>query len=329
MDRIDTQYRIIEAGAGWTDRSARGRLKFEGRDARAFLQALVTNDLDAIELGQGVDAAYLTPQGRMIAMLRIFRRDADLLVEVAPGQAAGLTTRFDQLIFAEQVNVIDVSGATAQLAVIGGNAADVVARAFGGDAGALASRRALAHVSSGDALIARTDDSGLPAFDVFVPAAARESSVKSLEAAGAVAVDDALVDALRIDAARPAFGVDMTEDTIPLEAGLLERAISTTKGCYVGQEVIVRVLHRGGGRVARRLVQLAFGRDAAVVPPAGTSLFAGGQETGRVTSAAISPRTRRVVALGYVHRDVATIGASVAVHTSDGEHMAEITRFAG
>lgn len=329
MTRIDTQYRIIEAGAGWTDKSARGRLKFDGRDARAFLQALVTNDLDAIAPGQGIDAAYLTPQGRMIAMLRIFLRAADLIAEVAPGQAGALATRFDQLIFAEQVSVADVSDATAQLVVVGAKAADVVARAFGGDAAALASLPALGHMDAGDVLIARTDDGALPAFDVIVPMAARDGSVASLEAAGAIAIDADLVDALRIEAARPAFGVDMTEETIPLEAGLLERAISTTKGCYVGQEVIVRVLHRGGGRVARRLVQLGFGPDASVVPSAGTPLFAGGHETGRVTSSTVSPRTGRVVALGYVHRDAATVGASVVAQTSDGERSAEITKLAG
>ncbi len=222
-----------------------------------------------------------------------------------------------------------MSATTAQLVVIGAKAADVVSRAFGGEALAIASLPPLAHVNVGDTLIARTDDVALPAFEVFVPSAARDASVASLESAGAAAIDEALVDALRIDAARPAFGVDMTEETIPLEAGLLERAISTTKGCYVGQEVIVRVLHRGGGRVARRLVQLEFGPDASGAPAEGTALFADGHETGRVTSAAFSPRTGRVVALGYVHRDVAAIGNAVVAHTNDGERAATIARLAG
>ena len=123
MERIANQYRIIAAGAGWIDRSARGRLKFAGKDARAFLQALVTNDLDAIAAGSGIDAAYLTPQGRMIAMLRILVSASDLLVEAAPGQAADLATRFDQLIFTEQVTVSDITDATAVLDVVGSDAA--------------------------------------------------------------------------------------------------------------------------------------------------------------------------------------------------------------
>ena len=94
----------------------------------------------------------------------------------------------------------------------------------------------------------------------------------------------------------------MNEDTIPLEAGLLERAISTTKGCYVGQEIIIRVLHRGGGRVARRLVRVELDPSVTAPPSPGSPLIEGGNEAGVVTSAAISPSTGRVVALGYIKR---------------------------
>jgi folate-binding protein YgfZ len=104
----------------------------------------------------------------------------------------------------------------------------------------------------------------------------------------------------------------MGEDTIPLEAGIEDRAISLTKGCYVGQEVIIRVLHRGHGRVARKLVRLAFGEGAAL-PSRGQKVVGGGKEIGEITSAAISPSTGMPVALGYVHRDFATAGTPVAV----------------
>jgi folate-binding protein YgfZ len=103
----------------------------------------------------------------------------------------------------------------------------------------------------------------------------------------------------------------MTEDTIPLEAGIEDRAISLTKGCYVGQEIIIRVLHRGHGRVARKLVRLAVsGTD---VPARGDRITGGGKDIGEITSAAISPSTGQPVALGYVHRDFATAGAAVEI----------------
>ena len=114
---------------------------------------------------------------------------------------------------------------------------------------------------------------------------------------------------LRVEAGHAEWGVDMNADTIPLEAGLLDRAISTGKGCYVGQEVIIRVLHRGGGRVAKKLVRLRFaGRD---VPAAGTPLSVDGREIGRVTSAVWSPRESAAIGLGYVHRDFAETGEEV------------------
>ena len=106
----------------------------------------------------------------------------------------------------------------------------------------------------------------------------------------------------------------MTDETIPLEAGLLDRAISTTKGCYVGQEMIIRVLHRGGGRVARRLVRLEFDASATEPPGAGRrSLVGDGATSARSTSVAFSPARDRVVALGYVHRDVAEAGRRVII----------------
>src|SRR5690606_7615941 len=106
---------------------------------------------------------------------------------------------------------------------------------------------------------------------------------------------------------------------IPLEAGLLERAISTTKGCYVGQEIVIRILHRGGGRVARRLVILVFEADVTQAPPAGGALAAEGMtgsSAGQLTSVAFSPVRERFVALGYLQRDVAEVGRRVSVAES-------------
>jgi folate-binding protein YgfZ len=104
----------------------------------------------------------------------------------------------------------------------------------------------------------------------------------------------------------------MDTDTIPLEAGIDDRAISRTKGCYVGQEVIVRVMDRGHGRVARRLIGLAFD-PAAAVPAPGAHVSSGDREIGRVTSAVWSPALARPIALGYVHRDFVEPGTIVSV----------------
>jgi folate-binding protein YgfZ len=118
---------------------------------------------------------------------------------------------------------------------------------------------------------------------------------------------------IRIERGVPRFLADMDEDTIPLEAGIEDRAISFTKGCYVGQEVIVRVTTRGGGRVAKKLVRWIADADAEVVPLREARIFSFDKDIGRVTSAAFSPSINRVVGLGYVHRDFTTHGSDITV----------------
>ena len=304
-------YEQATRGAGWLDRRDRGRLRFNGRDVSKFLHALVSHDVESLRDGEGRYATYLTPQGRMIADLRIHHLGRHFLADVAPGKAAALATRFDLAVFAEDVQVIDVSTSVAQLAVVGPTAAAVLARAFGSDEAAIAALPVLHHLAAGDRIIVRTDDTNLPSYDVFLPATLYADTESRLIAAGAMEMSAGTFDALRIEAGRPAFGIDMTEETIPLEAGLLDRAISMTKGCYVGQEVIVRVLHRGGGRVAKRLVVLTFEDDSTAPPPAGTPIAIDGRDVGRVTSAAFSSGRGAVVALGYLQRDAAEIGRRV------------------
>src|SRR5262249_43362818 len=127
---------------------------------------------------------------------------------------------------------------------------------------------------------------------------------------GAERLESVTDETLRIEGGIPAFHRDMDEETIPLEAGIESRAISFTKGCYVGQEVVIRVLHRGHGRVARRLVGLTFDGDHAPAP--GTAITSGDREVGRVTSSAVSPALHTPIALAYLHRDFVEPGTRLA-----------------
>jgi len=302
------QYRTIASGTGWLDASARGRLRFEGPDAASFLHALVTNDVAGVPPGRGVYAAWLTPQGRMITDLRLLRDAERVAAEVPDGLAPALATRFDQLIFAEKVAVFDDTAATRMVMVLGGLAAEVVASVAGVAAVDVSALPVLGHLTAGGIRVVRTDDVALPNFAIWMPADRWDATIDALAHGGAVETPAELYEALRVEAGRPRFGVDLTTDTIPLEAGLLERAISTSKGCYVGQEVIVRILHRGGGRVVRQLVQLAADAGETAVPAVGTAVLDQGREVGAITSASFGPASERVVALGYVHRDSAVVG---------------------
>ncbi len=328
---IADQYRTIATGAGWVDRSSRGRLRFEGRDVLSFLHAIVTNQVEGLERGAGIYAALLTPQGRMVSDLRVYQRGTFVLVDVPPGLGSALASRFDLAVFAEDVRVHDASADWTQIGVAGTDAGRLIAAALGGEAAALATLRPLGQVDlpgMGEGFVVRTDDAVLPTFDVIVPVAWRADVLARLTGSGAVAMSDEIAHILRIEAARPAFGIDMTDETIPLEAGLLDRAISTSKGCYVGQEVIVRVLHRGGGRVVKRLVSIALDGGPDDVPAAGCVLTVDGRDVGRITSAGFSPGRGRIVALAYVHRDHAEVGRLVET-AAPGCRPGAITAFAG
>lgn len=313
---MTNQYRTIVDGAGWIETPPQGLLRFAGPDAASFLHALVTNDVEGVSVGRGVHAAWLTPQGRMITDLRLLRDDTGVRAIVPAELAPALQARFDQLIFSEDVRVTDESAAWASATCVGGRAADAVAGVTGAPADILRDLPINGHVTHDGTLIVRTDETALPTFRV---------SGRVFSTAPKKTLPETFFHALRIDAGRPLFGVDMTTETIPLEAGLLDRAISQTKGCYVGQEVIVRILHRGGGRVVKHLMKLE-GAEGVEVPPAGATLSADGRDVGVVTSAAESPSTGRPIALGYVHRDSAAVGASLTLST--GQTMT-ITAFAG
>jgi folate-binding protein YgfZ len=328
MVDLSEEYRNVSNGAGWRQDRARGRLRIAGRDAGSFLHALVTADVLAVPSEGGVYAAYLTPLGRMISDVALYRHGDSWLADLPPGLAAPLLARFDAMIFTEDVRVADASDSTGLLSVVGLSAAEVVGRALGVDAARLTALPVRATVRVGDLIVARTDGAAVPTFDLILPAEQVAAVATQLGRAGAIEMSAELAEVFRIEAGRPAFGVDMHADTIPLEAGLLERAISLTKGCYVGQEVIIRVLHRGGGRVAKRLMRLeAEGTDDSITP--GSVIVAHDREVGRVTSAARSPSRGRAVALGYVHRDAALEGQAVLIRTPGGETKAVIVGPAG
>jgi len=144
------------------------------------------------------------------------------------------------------------------------------------------------------------------------------------EFAGLLEINLDTFEVIRIERGVPRFLADMSDDTIPLEAGIEDRAISFTKGCYVGQEVIVRVTHRGGGRVAKKLVKWIADPGADIVPLPDSRVFSFDKDIGRVTSAAFSPNVNRVVGLGYVHRDFTERGTDVTVMWNDSRIKAVV-----
>jgi folate-binding protein YgfZ len=259
----------------------------------------------------------------MISDMRVFELGDAILLDLEGAVAATVRDRLSQFIFAEDVEVRDLTGSTAQVGLYGPQASPVLATALRAVAGsdepaptadrlegmAVQANARWSHAGAPVYLL-RSDDVGVAGFDLIVESSHRTGVVAALRAAGAVDVDGQTAETTRIEAGRPRFGIDMTEDTIPLEAGIEDRAISRTKGCYVGQEIVIRVLDRGHGRVARRLVGLKF--SSSEVPSRGAVIRTGDRDIGHVTSSTFSPLLDAAVALGYVHRDFANPGTAVA-----------------
>ena len=314
-------YAAARQRAGLVDRGDRARIVVSGADRASFLQGLLTNDVAALKPGEGCYSAYLTAQGRMIADLFVYELGDVMLLTLHRDVKDAVMTKLDQVIFSEDVQLGDVTDTFAEVGVVGPQAASMVAQALGVSSAPLDALREHANVRMsselGTAIVTRAIDTGEPGFDVYVESARGSELKASLIAAGAVEVDPATADAIRIEAGVPLFHRDMDEETIPLEAGIESRAISFSKGCYVGQEVIIRVLHRGHGRVARKLVGLRMEGDR--VPDVGATIRAADRDIGEVTSSTRSPALHVPIALGYVHRDFVEPGTKMTVDGATAE----------
>jgi tRNA-modifying protein YgfZ len=309
-------YDAARRQSAFVDRSARGRIVVSGADRAQYLQGLLTNDIVALQAGHGCYAAYLTAHGRMITDLYLYELGDVLLLTLEGDVKDAVLAKFDQFIFSEDVQLGDVTDAFAQVAIVGPDAARVLSTLLTDVPAQVLSAlpehgnlRATWH--GGPAIVTRASDAGEAGFDLFVARAEFEALTSALAAAGAVALDEAAADVLRIEAGVPRFHRDMDEETLPLEAGIESRAISFTKGCYVGQEVVIRVLHRGHGRVVKKLVGLRLASGSP--PESGAVVMSSAREAGHVTSSVMSPALGRAIALAYVHRDFIEAGTALTV----------------
>jgi folate-binding protein YgfZ len=329
-----TSHDALRNGALLVGHGESGVVRVTGADRATWLQGLLTNDVEALGPGRGCYAAWLTPQGRMLTDAVVLAEDDSLTVELPGPIVEPLFRQLNEAVFAEDVRLADESGGWRALGVYGDRAAEVIARSLVGsrpsthvlDAARLTGWTELEHAALPHlGRLLRVGTYGVPGYLLRVPVDQADLWTSRLRLAGATLATVEAIEYARIETGRPRFLVDMDADTIPLEAGIEARAISFTKGCYVGQEVIVRVVHRGGGRVARKLVGLAI--DGPDVPLARAAVKAEKGEIGRVTSAAWSPRLLRTVALAYVHRDYVTPGSQVTVHCNGADVVATVKAF--
>jgi folate-binding protein YgfZ len=318
------EYLAARTGAGLVDLGARARIVVRGADRKPFLHALLTNDIALLAAGGGCYAALLTPQGRMIADMNVFELGDVMLVEARREVKDALLQQFDQLIFTEDVQLGDVSDAWSCVGVYGPRSAAIAGGVLGTELAAFVPFQNARLSHDGELVVtARRDAMGLTGFLMFAAGSVMPGLARALSGEGAVVLPAEVVEALRIEAGEPAFLVDMGDDTIPTEAGIDAMAVSYLKGCFPGQEVLVRIRDRGHGKVVRKLVGLTISGGAP--PSAGSKIVGGEKEIGHVTSAVVSPALGTAIALGYVHRDFVEPGTPVAVVIRDTRVHATVT----
>lgn len=275
-------------GAGLIDLSAlRGRIRVSGSEAVTFLNGLITNDIKNATEKSWLPAVFPTVQGRLIGAVRILKLDDGFLIDTEAASHDAVVKTISRFTMAGDFRVSDISSEMALLTVQGKRAADVI--------------------EGIDAIAVRATHTGEDGFDLLINANDVASVTENLIAAGAQPVSADVFEMLRIEAGIPRHGQDMDETNIVLEANL-DDAISYTKGCYLGQEIIIRIKHRG--HVAKRLTGLRLHEP---VDNGETITSAEGKEIGRVTSATYSPELENPIALGYVRHEYLAPGTTVKV----------------
>ncbi|MBI5774035.1 MAG: aminomethyl transferase family protein [Verrucomicrobia bacterium] len=325
---VPAEHAALRTAAGVVDLSARGRLCLLGVDRQKFLNGQVTNNVKDLRPGQGCYAALVSAKGKMHSDLNISRLADELLLDFEPGYTDAVTQRLEKFIIADDVQIVDAAPHYGLLSVQGPRAAEAV-----GQLGLGIHLPEKSHDSAtlkdatlGEIYLMNLPRLGSAGFDLFVPTASLGAVADKLVAAvkqigGRACGWDAL-EIARVEAGLPRFGADMDETTLPPEAGLEARAISYTKGCYIGQEVIARI--RTYGQVAKSLQSLRLADNLAALPVKGDKLFRDGKEIGFITSAVFSPALKANLALGYVRRECNAVGTELILHGAVGESVARI-----
>jgi folate-binding protein YgfZ len=300
---LQIECRAVRESIGLLDRSARGRLVLTGSDRFSWLQGMVSNDVRLLEAGvPRIQACILNATGHMLAEAAIVRRSDSLLLDLDRAVAERILRLLDDYIITEDVEIVDQSDFLACLSVQGPQAKEGWVRALAGE----------------DALVVPADRTGEGGFDLYVKAVDAPALREKLAGAGAIPVGEEAAEALRVEAGIPAWGAELDESVIPLEANLEATHICYQKGCYVGQEIIARIHSRG--HTNRALTGLLL--EGEMMPVKGDAIYPAEGETekeaGRITSAVRSLSLGRGIALGFVRHERRAPGTGLSiVHEGD------------
>src|SRR5438874_5437584 len=312
------EYTAARSTVALIDLAHRGLVQFTGPDRLSFLQGMLSNDLRVLKPFDGQYATILTQQGKVVADVRVLCSLNSFYLDCWENLKEKVVEHLNRYLVADDVEIADRSEEYTCISLQGPNS-ELLLRTLVANAElpARAKQHAMIDVNGAAVCMVREDRYRLPGFDLIVPLANISNIAEQLTSAGkqyaAAWVGEQAQNILRIEAGIPRYGVDFTEDNLLLETGLND-AVSFTKGCYLGQEVIERI--RSRGHVNKKLV--GFLLDGQGPARASALIYASDKEVGNVTSSVWSPGLGRPIALGYVHREFWVVGIKLFIkHDGD------------
>jgi len=330
---VDDEYRAARESVVVADRSYRACIRVTGRDRLSFLQNMLSNDVKRLQTGEGVWATLLTRKGTVISDLVVYQLGDALLLEMEPEGLSPSMESLSRYLVSEDVTLADVTGEEALFSVEGPKATKLLSQILVDASESRLAELGMYHfISDGESerglRVSAARHGPGAAFDLAVPARRAADFLGNLLDAGRPLglrlAGWQVQETRRIEAGIPLLGTDMDASHLPLEARL-DDAISFNKGCYIGQEYVVRLAHRG--HLNRRLTGLAL--SGRTVPSAGDEIRAPDDETaraaGRVTSAAFSPRLGQPIAMGYVQSAFLEPGTVVTLLSAGSALQARVT----
>jgi folate-binding protein YgfZ len=309
----EAEYRAVREGVGLIDLAHRSLIQFTGPDRVSFLQGMLSNDLRLLKPFDGQQATILTQQGKIIADVRVLCALNSIYLDFLEFLKNKILTHLNHYLVADEVEIADPSDHWHMLSVQGPQASALLDELFGHKPlPSQPMQHGMVHFDGSPICVVEASHFGAPGFDLIISTAAIAHVAQQLTDQGkkfsATWVGEEAQEILRIEAGVPRYGVDFTEDNLLLEVGL-DNAVSFTKGCYLGQEVVERI--RSRGHVNKKLVGLALNGHEPVA--AGDAISAGNKGVGNITSSVQSPALGRPIGLGYVHKDFWALGTELFI----------------
>lgn len=326
----EREYQHALQGAVIFDRSLAGKVEVAGKDAPSFLHNLCTNDINNLPLGGGCEAYFCDHRAKVLAHVFIYHvmsagRHAFWL-DVTPGFNEKVVQHLDKHLISEAVELADETDKFAQIHLAGPTSKAILERALGSAIPDLAEFLHMERTFGDNATchIRRRDPLGVPGYDLVCRTERAEAIWRMLLAVGAVPAGEQAFETLRIEAGTPIYGIDIGEDRFVMEVARALRAVSYSKGCYLGQEPIVMARDRAGF-VSRAFLGVKVLEGGPLA--AGTKLFRDTTEVGLITSSTLSPRLNAPIALGYIRRGNQDVGLKLVAETPEGRRSVEVLPF--